>query len=122
MPNTIKWEDPEGYEDLEDSMEPVRVKEFPMGADGPSLFLVRSQPHGFFEVATERGPVPGALKGKWTNQTMAGAAIQGYIDKNVSSVKFNPKGEPAKIKNETETMKTATLKKNFKAKNEKLFN
>lgn len=113
---TLTWEEEQGLLDELEREEEERIAEFPLGLDGPCLYLRRSQPFGFFEVGTEKGPVPMALQGRWTDLNMAKMAVQNYVNSTVSPAKFNPKGEPAKIKSPSETQRTKTLRDNFKAK------
>lgn len=113
MPN-ITWVEHSANEDIEDNVN--RLYEFPIGMDGPILYLRRSYPHGLIEFATEKGPVPNDLKGQWTDLEMAKLAGQKYTNENVSPVKFNPKGVPAKIKSESETRRTKAFRENFKAR------
>ena len=106
----INWTD-DGDDNLE---EPERVHEFPMGVDGPVLYIRHSQPHGMLEFATEKGSVPKKLEGRWTDREACIRAGQAYIDATVSPAKFNPKGEPAKVKDATGIKRTLSARTNTK--------
>lgn len=104
----LTWEEEQELQELEQGLESKRILEFPMGIDGPVLYVRLSQPYGMYEFATEKGPVPKELEGQWTDLGMIKMAGQIYVDKTVSPAKLNPKGEPAKIKDLSATQRTIT--------------
>lgn len=94
----ITWIDDEEEDDEFGDGEEKNKASFPVNAEGNCLHIRIAGPYGFFKVFTDKGPVPKELAGAWTDLKMAKASVQRYISQTVSQVKFNPKGEPAKIK------------------------